>query len=84
MMIITLLTACGPGERKSAKGDKANSIDVSLFPTAVTNNAKAVEGATLKVAIVKDSPLKGIFNQALYDGHRPQRREGYHHVSFRT
>ncbi len=67
MMIITLLTACGPGERKSAKGDKANSIDVSLFPTAVTNNAKAVEGATLKVAIVKDSPLKGIFNQALYD-----------------
>ncbi len=44
MMIITLLTACGPGERKSAKGDKANSIDVSLFPTAVTNNAKAVEG----------------------------------------
>lgn len=64
--LFLLLTACGPGEKKSAKGG-ANSVDASAFPTAVENNGKSVEGATLKVAMVKDSPLKGIFNEALYD-----------------
>ena len=65
--LFALLTACGPGEKKSAKGGGANSVDATKFATAVENNGKAVSGATLKIAMVKDSPLKGIFNEALYD-----------------
>ena len=70
MMLIALfalLTVYGSEEKKSAKGGGANSVEATKFPTAVENNGKAVSGATLKIAMVKDSPLKGIFNEALYD-----------------
>lgn len=66
-VLFMLLTACGPGEKKSTKGGGGDSVNAAGLPTAVENDGKSVEGATLKVAMVKDSPLKGIFNEALYD-----------------
>ena len=59
-----LLTACGPGEKKSAKS--GNNVDISKFPLKTSNNEKTVDGATLKVALVKDSPLVGILSNVLY------------------
>ncbi|RRD41026.1 oligopeptide ABC transporter substrate-binding protein [Leptotrichia sp. OH3620_COT-345] len=63
LSIMMLLTACGPGERKS-KG--VEGVDASKFPRETVNDAKAVEGATLKVALVTDSPIKGVLNEAFY------------------
>ncbi|RRD41027.1 oligopeptide ABC transporter substrate-binding protein [Leptotrichia sp. OH3620_COT-345] len=57
--IVLLAVSCGPGKKKSEGGGE--KVDTSKFPAAVKNDGKAVEGATLKVAIVKDSPLVGIF-----------------------
>ena len=68
IIMCVLMTACGPGEKKSTggKGDKKEF----KFPIETSNNGKAVSGGTLKVAMVKDSPIVGIFNFAMYkDGY---------------
>ena len=65
--VFILLTSCGPGEKKSSKGTSKNGVDASQFPTKVENEEKAIDGATLRVAVVKDSPLNGIFNPFLYN-----------------
>ena len=60
--------SCGPGQKKSAGGDKGS--ENIKFMTETQNNGNAVPGAVLSVAMVKDSPLVGIFNQAMYkDGY---------------
>jgi len=60
--------SCGPGQKKSADGNK-NSESIK-FETETQNKDNAVPGAVLSVAMVKDSPLVGIFNQAMYkDGY---------------
>ncbi|MDO5088893.1 MAG: oligopeptide ABC transporter substrate-binding protein [Leptotrichiaceae bacterium] len=64
LSVMLLLTACGPGERKSSGG---GGVDGSKFPKETVNDAKAVEGATLKVALVTDSPIKGVLNEAFYE-----------------
>ena len=67
--IMMLLTACGPGEKKSKTGG-GETVDASKFPIETTNKEPAVKDAVLKVAIVKDSPLVGLLNDALYsDGY---------------
>ena len=65
--IMMLLTACGPGEKKSKKGG-GETVDASKFPIETTNNAPAVKDAVLRVAIVKDSPLIGIFYSDIGQG----------------
>ena len=65
--IMMLLTACGPGEKKSKKGG-GETVDASKFPIETTNNAPAVKDAVLRVAIVKDSPLIGIFYSNIGQG----------------
>ena len=64
IIMCVLMTACGPGEKKSngVNGDKKEF----KFPTETSNDGKAVSGGTLKVAMVKDSPIVGIFNYAMY------------------
>jgi len=63
-----LVTACGPGEKKSKTGGKEN--ENVAFPVETANDAAPVKDAFLKVAIVKDSPLVGLLNDALYsDGY---------------
>ncbi len=65
--IMMLLTACGPGEKKSKTGG-GEIVDASKFPIETTNKEPAVKDAVLKVAIVKDSPLIGIFYSDIGQG----------------
>ena len=68
LIMMMLLMSCGPGQKKSADGNK-NSESIK-FETETQNKDNAVPGAVLSVAMVKDSPLVGIFNQAMYkDGY---------------
>ena len=68
LIMMMLLMSCGPGQKKSAGGDKGS--ENIKFMTETQNNGNAVPGAVLSVAMVKDSPLVGIFNQAMYkDGY---------------
>ncbi len=64
LVMMMLLMSCGPGQKKSADGNK-NSESIK-FETETQNKDNAVPGAVLSVAMVKDSPLVGIFNQAMY------------------
>ena len=64
LFVLMLLTACGPGERKSQGGGE--KADASKFPVETSNNDPAVKDAVLKVAVVKDAPLVGLFNLAFY------------------
>ncbi len=68
LIMMMVLMSCGPGQKKSAGGDKGS--ENIKFMTETQNNGNAVPGAVLSVAMVKDSPLVGIFNQAMY-------RDGY-------
>ena len=68
LIMMMLLMSCGPGQKKSTDGNK-NSESIK-FETETQNKDNAVPGAVLSVAMVKDSPLVGIFNQAMYkDGY---------------
>ena len=68
LIMMMVLMSCGPGQKKSAGGDKGS--ENIKFMTETQNNGNAVPGAGLSVAMVKDSPLVGIFNQAMYkDGY---------------
>ena len=64
LIMMMLLMSCGPGQKKSTDGNK-NSESIK-FETETQNKDNAVPGAVLSVAMVKDSPLVGIFNQAMY------------------
>ena len=68
LVMMMLLMSCGPGQKKRADGNK-NSESIK-FETETQNKDNAVPGAVLSVAMVKDSPLVGIFNEAMYkDGY---------------
>ena len=68
---LLLLASCGDvnGSSKDA-GKEKELVDVSAiekkYPSYFKNDAEAVQVDTLKVAIVSDSPFKGIFNGFLY------------------
>ena len=68
---LLLLASCGDvnGGAKEA-GNGKELVDVSAiekkYPAYFKNDAEAVQVDTLKVAIVSDSPFKGIFNGFLY------------------
>ena len=64
LVMMMLLMSCGPGQKKSADGNK-NSESIK-FETETQNKDNAVPGAVLSIAMVKDSPLVGIFNEAMY------------------
>ena len=67
-LVLIFAVSCNPGKKRSEMpGAKLN---LSLFPEKTSNNEPAVEGGTLQVAIVKDDPLVGVFNEILYqDGY---------------
>ena len=68
LTIMLLVTACGPGEKKSKTGDTGN--ENVAFPVKTSNDGQAVKDAVLKVAIVKDSPLVGLLSDVVYsDGY---------------
>lgn len=69
--LVLILSAC-VGEKKSEKvqkekekGEKEEVIDKSAFPLVMKNDAEAIKGGTLNVALVSDSPFQGIFTDML-------------------
>ena len=67
-LIGLMLISCNPGKKRSKM--PGAKINLSIFPIKTTNNEPAVENATLQVALVKDDPLVGVFNEILYqDGY---------------
>ena len=67
-LVLIFAMSCSPGKKRSEMpGAKLN---LSLFPIKTSNNEPAIEGGILQVAIVKDDPLVGVFNEVLYtDGY---------------
>ena len=67
-LIGLMLISCNPGKKRSEM--PGAKINLSIFPIKTSNNEPAVENATLQVALVKDDPLVGVFNEILYqDGY---------------
>jgi len=68
LLVLIFVVSCSPGKKRSEMpGAKLN---LSLFPEKTSNNEPAVQGGTLQVAIVKDDPLVGVFNETFYsDGY---------------
>ncbi len=48
-------------------GDTEEEVDTASFPLTVENEGDVIEGGTLKVALVNDSPFQGIFSTVLYE-----------------
>ena len=46
---------------------RKNLPQTDLFPVVLENEGEAIEGGTLKVALVKDAPFQGIFSYTLYE-----------------
>ena len=67
-LVLIFTMSCSPGKKRSEMpGAKLN---LSLFPIKTSNNEPVIEGGTLQVAMVKDDPLVGVFNEVLYtDGY---------------
>ena len=65
-----LLASCGGINDGGAKDAQKEAIDVSTvesqYPSYVENEGNPVEATVLKVAVVSDSPFRGIFNGFLY------------------
>ena len=68
LLVLIFVVSCNPGKKRSEMpGAKLN---LSLFSEKTSNNEPAVQGGTLQVAIVKDNPLVGVFNETCYsDGY---------------
>ena len=66
---LLLLASCGDvnGGGKETSKDTVNVSSIeNKYPTYFKTDGEAVQADTLKVAIVSDSPFKGIFNGFLY------------------
>ena len=65
-----LLASCGGINDGGAKDTQKETVDVSTvesqYPSYVENEGTPVEATVLKVAVVSDSPFRGIFNGFLY------------------
>ena len=65
-----LLASCGGINDGGAKDAQKEAVDVSTvesqYPSYVENEENPVETSVLKVAVVSDSPFRGIFNGFLY------------------
>ena len=65
-----LLASCGGINDGGAKDAQKEAVDVSTvesqYPSYVENEGTPVEATVLKVAVVSDSPFRGIFNGFLY------------------
>lgn len=67
-MALFLFVSCGDINEKKGDEKKSNenSMIESKYPAYFETDGKAVDTDTLKVAIVSDSPFKGVFNGFLY------------------
>lgn len=67
-----LLTACGGGantgsDTGSSNGGAPQDVSSMQFPLEAKNDQPSIEGGTLKVGIISNSPFKGMFNPQLYE-----------------
>lgn len=63
-------TETDSAEGDDTEGDEGSEEDVAsedLFPTVLENEGEAIDGGTLQVALVNDSPFQGIFSYTLYE-----------------
>ena len=78
LAFVLVLGACnGEGEKEEGKtpakdDEKENNeevevVDTGSFPLTIENEGDVIEGGTLKVALVNDSPFQGIFSTVLYE-----------------
>lgn len=77
LAVMFVLAACNNDGKDAAKTDdgnkekptetETNKEDTATIPMEVTNEGDVIKGGTLKVALVTDSPFKGIFIQELSD-----------------
>ena len=77
LAFVLVLGACnGEGEKSDGKDSPAKDndkeeneevVDTGSFPLNVENEGDVIEGGTLKVALVNDSPFQGIFSSVLYE-----------------
>ena len=54
------LVACG---NKSSNSSSSTANKSVKFPVSYNNTAKAIKGGNVNVAVVNDSPFKGVFNE---------------------
>lgn len=71
LAMLLVLAACSgdkkeEGTDKEAEGDTAKENSTALA-LEVSNEGEAIQGGTLKVAMVKDEPFQGIFSAELYE-----------------
>lgn len=58
-----VLAGCGGGSNGSKDDKKEVAVDKENgFSTVIKNDDEAIKGGTLKVALVSDSPFKGVFS----------------------
>ncbi len=75
-IILLLATACNRNEKEQSNeaegsNDKPaqtedNKVDTSTLPFEVTHDGDTIQGGTLQVGLVADSPFKGVFSWELY------------------
>ncbi|SDM45572.1 peptide/nickel transport system substrate-binding protein [Psychrobacillus sp. OK028] len=60
----------GTGEKDAEEGTEEDADETAsedLFPVVLDNEGEAIDGGTLQVALVNDSPFQGIFSYTLYE-----------------
>ncbi|MFF2794520.1 oligopeptide ABC transporter substrate-binding protein [Lysinibacillus xylanilyticus] len=77
LAVMFVLAACnndGKNAEKTDDGKKDNpgqaeetKVDTTTLPMEVTNEGDVIKGGTLRVALVTDTPFKGIFSWELYE-----------------
>ncbi|MEQ6354138.1 oligopeptide ABC transporter substrate-binding protein [Lysinibacillus sp. M3] len=74
--VMFVLAACNNDGKEATKTDNGkdkptqtepNKEDTASFPMEVTNEGDPIKGGTLKVALVTDTPFKGVFIPELSD-----------------
>lgn len=70
-----VLAACGGSDNADSDngssdngGSESGSEGPLTFETRIENEGEAIEGGTMNIGYVSDSPFTGIFNWELYDG----------------
>ncbi|MFJ7825199.1 oligopeptide ABC transporter substrate-binding protein [Psychrobacillus sp. NPDC096623] len=60
----------GSGDKDAEEGTEEETDETAseeLFPVVLDNEGDAIDGGTLQVALVNDSPFQGIFSYTLYE-----------------
>lgn len=69
LVSVLTLAACGgnnSGTDSSGSNSATETEDVSSMPIEVKNDADAIDGGTLEVAVVMDTQFQGLFQQEFY------------------